>query len=174
MANTYIQIGSTVTVGASPQASIEFTSIPATYTDLFVVLSGRGNNAAVNVSLQMQFNNDTASNYNYKAIQGAGSGSPNSFGSTGTNIFCSSMPSANSTSSTFGNVGIYIPNYAGSTQKSVSIDSVGENNATEAYANIVAGLWTGTAAITSIKFTLYSSNSFVQYSTASLYGIKNS
>jgi hypothetical protein len=174
MANTYIQIGSTVTVGAGTAASIEFTSIPATYTDLFVALSGRSNNAAVNVSLQLQFNNDTASNYNYRAIQGSGSGVNSFAGTAGTNIFCSSMPSGNSTASTFGNAGIYIPNYAGSTQKSVSIDSVGENNATEAYANLVAGLWTGTAAITSIKFTLFSSNVFVQYSTASLYGVKNS
>jgi len=174
MANTYVQIGSTVTVGAGNAASIEFTSIPNTYTDLIVLLSGRSNNAAINVSLQMQFNNDTGNNYTYRALQGSGSAANSFSGVSGSNIFCSSMPSGNSTSNTFGSAYIYIPNYLASTQKSVSIDAVGENNATEAYTNLVAGLWTGTSAITSIKFTLFSSNVFVQNSTATLYGILKS
>ena len=43
MANTYVQIGSTVTVGVSGAASIDFSSIPSTYTDLVLKVSGRSN-----------------------------------------------------------------------------------------------------------------------------------
>jgi hypothetical protein len=41
MANTYIQIGSTVTVGAGGSTTITFSSIPATYTDLILKFSLR-------------------------------------------------------------------------------------------------------------------------------------
>jgi hypothetical protein len=67
---------------------------------------------------------------------------------------------------------IYIPNYAGSSNKSVSIDSVTENNATGAYSGLTAALFASTAAITS--FGISTGSNFVQYSTATLYGIKNS
>jgi hypothetical protein len=76
------------------------------------------------------------------------------------------------TASVFGNMQIYFPNYAGSTNKSVSADSVMENNATGAYMALTATLF-GTAAITSLTFTT-NNGSFVQHSSASLYGIKNS
>jgi hypothetical protein len=39
MANTYTLIASSVTVGSGGAANIEFTSIPATYTDLVSALS---------------------------------------------------------------------------------------------------------------------------------------
>jgi hypothetical protein len=77
------------------------------------------------------------------------------------------------TASTFANNEVTIPNYTSSNFKSYSVDSVTENNATQAYAIFVAGLWSNTAAITSITLGLSSAN-FVQYSTAYLYGIKNS
>jgi hypothetical protein len=82
------------------------------------------------------------------------------------------ISSGNATASTFGNFEIYLPNYAGSNNKSVSSDSVAENNATEAYTNLRALLWSSTAAINAIKFTLGAGN-FAQYSTATLYGISN-
>jgi hypothetical protein len=83
------------------------------------------------------------------------------------------IPTNGCTANTFGNGEIYIPNYAGSTQKSVSADAVAENNsATYIYSALNAGLWTGTAAITSIKLLIPSYN-FVQYSTAYLYGVSN-
>jgi hypothetical protein len=77
---------------------------------------------------------------------------------------------ANQTASTFNNAELYIPNYAGSTNKSFSVDSVNENNATLVDTAIMAGLWANTAAITSISIAGFS-QSITQYSTASLYGI---
>jgi hypothetical protein len=77
---------------------------------------------------------------------------------------------ADSTSNTFASSSLYIPNYAGSNQKSSSLDDVAENNATASIQEIVAQLWADTAAITSITLTANSGN-FVVGSTVSLYGI---
>ena len=74
------------------------------------------------------------------------------------------------TSNTFGSFEMYIPNYTGNTNKSVSIDSVSETNATAAIADLIAGLWSNTAAITSIRLTPDLGN-FMQHSTATLYGV---
>ena len=78
---------------------------------------------------------------------------------------------ANATANTFGNSEIYIPNYTGSNYKSISADSVSENNASAAYANLFAGLWSNTAAINQITLIPGASANFAQYSTATLYGI---
>ena len=79
-----------------------------------------------------------------------------------------------STANTFANGEFYIPNYAGSTNKSVSADGVTENNATAARATLTAGLWSNTAAINQITLLPIAGGTFAQYSTATLYGISNS
>ena len=73
----------------------------------------------------------------------------------------------------FNNIGIYIPNYAGSNNKSFSIDNAQENNITTAYSQLEAGLWSDSSAITSIRLTEQYGNNLVEYSTAYLYGISN-
>ena len=75
------------------------------------------------------------------------------------------------TASTFGNAELYIPNYTSSNNKSFSADSVTENNATAAYSQLIAGLWSNVTAITSLSLAP-SSGTFVQHSTATLYGVK--
>jgi hypothetical protein len=52
-------------------------------------------------------------------------------------------------------------------------DAVTENNGTTAFAKLSAGLWSDSAAITSVKLISQTGNNFVQYSTAYLYGISN-
>ena len=84
------------------------------------------------------------------------------------------VPANNATANTFGNHIIYIPNAFGSSYKSVSIDAVSETNATTAYSNIVAGLWSNSAAITSVALTEPNGGSnFATNSTAYLYGVSN-
>jgi hypothetical protein len=170
MANTYVKIGSTVTVGAGGASSIDFTSIPATYTDLKIVFSGRDGTGQVYGDGSIRFNNNTGSNYSRRRLLGNGSG-VSSGSETTTSITGWNSNGANSTANTFCNVEIYIPNYLSSSQKSVSIDCVVENNGTEGYDILVAGLWNQTAAINQVSIINLTSN-FVQYSTASLYGIK--
>lgn len=168
MAVTKIQ---TVTVGAGGAASIDFTSIPGTYTDLMVVLSARGSVSAVADEMLLTFNS-SASGYSARDLYGNGSSAASSSSSGAAFIAKIWMPLATATSNTFGSAQIYIPNYAGATNKSISSDSAAETNATTTYANIMAGLWANTSAITSITIKFGSGN-IVQYSSATLYGIKS-
>jgi hypothetical protein len=166
MAVTYKKIAS-VTVGSGGAANMDFTSIPATYTDLVIKISARGNNAT-ETSINVSFNGSTA-NFSNRYVQGNGAAASSAQAArlvgqvTGTNV----------TANTFANSETYIPNYAGSTNKSFSTDTVTENNATTAYQNLSAGLWSNTAAINQITLTP-ASGAFIQYSTATLYGISNS
>lgn len=170
MALTYQAIA-TVTVGSGGAATIDFQNIPGTYTDLLVKLSVRATNSGTDNQLRIQFNNNAVGNaFSGRFIQGSGS-SVTSFSST-TGYIVGGFNAATSTSSTFSNIEFYIPNYAGSNNKSSSVDSVMENNATTAYAEMNAILWSNTSAITSLTFLAPSAN-LAQYSTATLYGIKN-
>ena len=73
MANTFKKIA-IVTVGAGGASSIEFTSIPNTYSNLLVVLSVRTSKAgSYTGSFGMQFNGDTGSNYTNRDLYGTGS-----------------------------------------------------------------------------------------------------
>jgi hypothetical protein len=167
MATTYTLISS-VTVGAGGQAAMEFTSIPSTYTDLLIKISGRSalNDLADNASVS--FNNST-SNRSQRSLYTEVTNPPTSYTYTTFYIW---MPASTSTASTFGNTELYIPNYAGSNNKSFSGDSVGENNGTRTDLALNASLWSDTSAITSVKVTSNGGN-WVQYSTAYLYGISN-
>ena len=173
MATTYTLISS-VTVGSGGAANIEFTSIPATYTDLLVKLSGRSSRSAADAEeFSLTFNNNTSS-YSEVWLRGTGS-TVSSSKFSGSSIGQLGQPAAAATANTFGNWEFYIPNYAGSNNKSISLDGVTESNSTtagKALAYLHAGLWSNSAAITSIKI---SANAYLaeQYSTAYLYGISN-
>jgi hypothetical protein len=170
MATTYEAIA-TVTVGSGGASSISFSSIPATYTDLLVKISARSDYAATISRARLQLNSSTTG-YTTKLVYGDGSGTSSASSTDYITYFYST--GANATSSVFSNTEIYLPNYAGSNNKSSSSDSVTENNATSAFASLAAGLLTNTAAISSLTITDGNSGNFVQYSTATLYGIKNS
>lgn len=168
-ANTYTLIEKIV-VGAAGASSIEFTSIPQTYTDLVIKYALRGDAGAISRSVYVTFNNNTSS-YSDRYLQGDGSSASSGSNSGGTTkLYAGECTASTATSNTFGNQELYIPNYTGSNNKSVSIDAVAETNATTQYMSLVASLWSNSAAITSIKLVPGTGN-FVQYSTAYLYGV---
>lgn len=167
MATTYYKIA-TVTVGSGGASSVEFTSIPATYTDLLVMISARS--TGVDPNIMIRFNSSSA-NFSQKRLYTDGS----SVGSYGTYGEWSAWATLSTdTANTFGNSMIYIPNYTSSNNKSFSSDGVGENNATATNMTLGAELWSNTAAITGVSFIMGSNYNFAQYSSATLYGIKNS
>lgn len=169
MANTLKKI-QTITVGSGGASSIEFTSIPQTYTDLKLVLSARSTTSDSTNPWKfatISFNGNT-SNRTTRFLSGNGSTASSA---SDTTIY-TWVAGHNATASVFGNAEIYIPNYTSANNKSLSIDTVTENNATASYMNLQAGLWSNTAAITQVTITLDTGN-FVQYTTATLYGISN-
>lgn len=158
-----------IEVGSGGATSIDFNSIPQTYTDLQVVLSARttGSNPGYYVlDAYMKFNGST-SGYSSKMASGYGSGV-----FSNTTVFIGWIPSTEATANTFGSTLVNIPNYTSNTNKAYSVDEVSEsNNATGVYSAIVAGLWSNTSAISSISLTPQT-GVFVQYTSAALYGIK--
>jgi hypothetical protein len=156
------------------QASIEFTAIPDTFTDLVAVCSLRTTRTAAafdNAKIRL---NGTTTGYSERNLLGNGSSASSQSGSGNAFDFLNYTATNGGTSNTFGNSIVYIPNYTGSTNKSVSVDAVSENNGTQSAQAIGAGLWSNTAVITSITF-LGGVNEFtadlVAGSTVSLYGI---
>lgn len=178
MANTYTLIASS-TAGAGGTTAFDFTSIPSTYTHLVLRWSARQDLGAVAASDFIYVNGSQVS-YKGRWAEGSGSGT-SSYTYTGNFTYANAEgDGANATSNTFANAEICIPNYAGSVNKSFASISAMENNATTAYQVLGANLWSDTAVINRVTISTSATNvtggaqKFVQYSTAYLYGIKNS
>ena len=171
MANTYSLIASNTL--SSSAASVTFSSIPSTYTDLVLSVCARTNDTGPE-NLQIYFNTDTATNYSTTYLQGNGA-SATSARYTSQSVIQNpnTVEGTTYTSNTFGSIEIYIPSYTASQNKPVSLSGASENNATTAYINNGAGLWRNTAAITQIVIDQSGAN-FVSVSSFFLYGIKNS
>jgi hypothetical protein len=167
MANTFVKI-QTVTVGSGGAASIDFTSIPQTFTDLKLVTSARHTEASVSNDVLITINSST-SNFTARRVYGSGSAT----GSDTTARVVGVTVGASATASVFGNNEAYFPNYTSANFKAFSTDATGENNATLNFSFLIGNLWSSTSAITSITLTANGGN-FVQYTTATLYGIKSS
>ena len=168
MPDTFVKIA-TVTVGAGGASSIDFNSIPQTYTDLVIKLSSRVGSGNTYSNAVLSFNG-TSTTYRNIRLTGNGSSASSSTITGAAYLYVGEVNGDTSTSNTFGNLEIYIPNYTGSSFKSASSDGVTENNATQAFTALHANLWSDTAAITSMSFQ--SGGNYLQYTTATLYGIK--
>jgi hypothetical protein len=166
----------------SAAASVTFSSIPATYTDLVLKISARAENAGANgLSIDLRFNGDTATNYSYVVVRG--NSSVANSGAIGTQNYLRLQAAANSdlsTSNTFSNWETYIPSYTVSQNKPISSYWVQENNSSTAGESFIiaqAALWRNTAAITSIaiaNLTESPAKNFLSGSSFYLYGLKNS
>ena len=158
---------------SSSQASVTLGNggtLPQTYKTLKLVMSARTDSSGSTFEGFYLEPNANSSNLSNRYLEGNGASA--SSGSSASNMFIGVATGASATTSTFCNVEITIPNYTGSTNKPVSSDSVNETNATTAYQDLIAGLWSNTAAITSLKLILLSTNNFVSGSTFTLYGLK--
>jgi hypothetical protein len=166
MAMTLIE---TKTVGTATN-TLQFTSIPQTYTDLYITLSVR-TSIADNIGYTTLRVNNATTNWTTRFLQGNGSASVAGSSSSAPDFFGSG---GNTTSNTFGNGTVYIPNYTGSTNKALSIDLVSENNASGAFSamqRFVVALWSNTAAITSFEIVADGSTNLAVGTTVSIYGI---
>lgn len=157
-----MQLIQRIELGAN-QASISFASIPQTFTDLLIFSSLRGTDNNRDISAAV--NGSTSNLVSYRL---AGNGS-NAFSEPSTNTFVECAQNSY-TANTFSNTSIYIPNYTLNSNKSMSIDEVIENNATEGQQRLISVVRNISAAITSITFTK-TSGSFVTGSSMTLYGI---
>jgi hypothetical protein len=156
MPSTYEPIA---TASPSGISSVTFSSIPSTYTDLVVVVSG---STGGNDTIGLRFNSDSGSNYSYSQVYGDGS----TAGSTrGTNeTFARVGPYYNSQSITIASV----MNYSNSTTNKTVIARA--NNAGN-QVNALVSLWRNTAAISTLSVNAIFGQ-FNSGTTVTLYGIK--
>lgn len=151
---------------ATAVATVEFTSIPQTYTDLVILISSRAGVGDGN-GITTRPNGSTTSATSRQLYGTGSSATSNSFSAISSGFTNGSTETANTFSSSY----VYIPNYTSSTNKSFSTDSVMENNATQAFHSIVAGLWSNTSAITSLSFVTSDAGNFAVGTIFSLYGV---
>ena len=162
MAITYEPIATT-TLG-SAAASVTFSSISGSYTDLILVFNGTTVTTANNLSLQ--FNADTGSNYSMTRVRGNGSTADST---RFTNISMMYGPNISYTSTVPSPVIWQIQNYANTTTYKTAI---GRGGGSDTETTAVVGLWRNTAAITSIVVLVNSSQNMTSGSVLTLYGIK--
>lgn len=170
MANTYELISSNVL--ASAAASVTFSSIPATYTDLVLRWSARGATNFDTVSLRINGNSSVL--YSYRILRGTGSTavSGNDGGGDSQLPFSYGVVQSTYTASTFSSGEFYIPNYTTSQNRPIGSFQTQENNATASGIAVTAGLFRDTTAISSLTMT--GTGNLAAGSSFYLYGIKNS
>jgi len=157
-------------VSSGGAASITLTSIPSGYDYLYLLFSGRTNQAD-NLGYGEMTVNTSTSNWSTLILQGRSSTVTVASGATRPDPFVSG---GNTTADTFGVLGIYLYDYASANPKGIVLDLVTENNATGAFSAIQrwgSHEWNDSAAITSIEFTANSGSVYEQYSSVTLYGI---
>lgn len=162
----------TVTVGSGGASSIAFTSIPATYNDLEIRFSIRCASASIDEQLRIKVNGNAVGNaFSQRGFQGTGTSAASDNSATGWII--GAFNANNSAANIFTNATVYFFDYAAAQYKTYLVHSGMENNTSGGVSQELRGvMWSNTAAITSLEFITPSAN-FVQYSTATLYGIRN-
>ena len=158
---TYFPIATNTLVSSS--ASVTFSSISGSYTDLIAIFNGGSTTAGMDI--RCRFNSDSGSNYSFTYFTGNGS----------------STSSGRATSQTF--MPLDYNGYLNNSIQTVSIINLMNYSNTTTYKSTIsrfntssygldgaAGLWRSTSAITSIEF-FPSANSFLAGSTFTLYGI---
>jgi len=173
MPSTYTLISSNVL--SSSAASVTFSAIPSTYTDLVVRMSVRTDRASTEDELAIILNSVTTGTlYSNTNLYGNGTGVASDRTDGNRFEYRLRIDANNNTSNTFASVEFYVPSYTASQNKPVSIDLAQEENGTTAHRTAVAGLFRSTSAISNIEFRSDNSANFVSGSSFYLYGIKNS
>jgi hypothetical protein len=161
--STYIPIATNTLISAS--ASVTFSNIPATYTDLALVINGGG---SANINVSMQFNGDTASNYSITAVAGDGSAASSTRRTSQTAMRLDENAYTGTTLAA-SNLIVSIMNYANTTTFKTVLSR--SNNAGVGTSAIV-GLWRATpAAINQVVINAIGGNWSIG-SSFTLYGIK--
>jgi hypothetical protein len=167
MPTTYEPIATTTL--SSTASSIIFSSIPATYTDLKLVLNPVVSAGASDYAIYLNYNSDTGTNYSTTKLTGNGNTAASSAQTSANQILIYGTRGYTTTPS------LYIVDtfsYAGSTLKTCLISQSADYNGTGGVMAAV-GLWRSTSAITSLELLNFGANLFGIGTIATLYGIKN-
>jgi hypothetical protein len=153
MPATYDRIDKVTATGS--QSSISFTSIPATYTDLVLIING-----GAGVGYAVRLNGDSGSNYSWTRLYGDGSSAVSDRGTNQTDL------TSNWGGNTNNVIAVNIMNYSNTTTWKTALTRIGDN----AYTVALAGLWRNTAAVNQVS--IVGVGNWSSSTTFTLYGIK--
>ena len=163
--NTYTPIATT-TLG-SAASSYTFSSIPGTYTDLVLVVSGKYSTGTTGTTtVQIQVGNtslDTGANYSIVYLNGSGSAATSGVvgGTTSSGI--------GELENNSGNPGTVIAQYCNYANTTTYKTMLARANTSGSWVQVMVNLWRSTAAINTIK--VFSTATFGIGTTFTLYGI---
>ena len=144
-----------ITLGTAA-SSITFSSIPATYRDLVLVVNGT---ESANQYIAVRYNSDTGSNYSY--------------------VRMTDGPASASGTETFGRLGVGNPmdrflviaqimDYSATDKHKTWLS---RSNIPANFVGAIAGRWANTAAITSVNVLTTTADTYAIGTTFALYGI---
>lgn len=163
---TYEPIATT-TLG-SATATITFSSISGSYTDLIIAGGLRlDNDGSGAQNAIIRFNSDSGSNYSYTYLLGDGSSAASGRGTNGTELFVSTV--GNDDTNRYSAEIWQINNYSNTTTYKTALFKHMVNYGNQVQA--IVGLWRSTSAITAISVTASGSKNWAAGSTLTLYGI---
>jgi hypothetical protein len=167
MAKTYEKIATSTVTTATASQTITLNSIPSTYTDLRIVISGTTNTGGKVVYLR--FNGDTGTNYNTCELHASSASiASGALVASANGIKCNSQGTPNPSYAFL--VLADVLNYASSTSKKPVLTQAYEVDGTSRGPARNSGVWTSNNAITSV--TLATSSGTFNEVVATIYGIK--
>ena len=162
MTATYEPI-ETKTLGTAT-ASVTFSSIPQTYTDLVLVVNHSATTG--NPSISGRFNSDTGSNYSRTLFLGNGSSAGSNRGVNQTSLGLAIGIGSSTTRE-----GIMICNVFNYTNSTTYKTCIVRNNAASLGTEVSLTVWRNTSAVTAFE-VFVGSSTFTVGTTFTLYGIK--
>lgn len=161
----------------SATATITFSNIPTIYENLHVLWSARSAQANATTRINIKLNGTGGTSYSFTRMQATGTTASSSAVSNFDKWWGEYVSANDATSNTFGSGELYLPKYQSTERKPASFFSAAENATTvngDWYVSVLAAQANITSAITSIEFTLNTSDNFMTGSSFWLYGLKSS
>lgn len=166
--------------GTGSNATITFSSIPATYKHLQLRWLCRDTSGGIIPNnIRVEFNSDTGSNYTRHFLTGDGSAASATGQTAATVAGAPEIPKSTATGGMNANIfgaGILdILDYASTTKNKTMKALVGidYNTAnTNAQVNLFSSVWLSTSAVSTIKVYLANNSNFATGTSFALYGIK--
>lgn len=165
-----------VTLGGSA-ATIAFSSIPATFAHLMLVVYARGDVAATFTNVNLRFNGDTGADYDIENLT-ANSTTVSALGTASgaaTSGLAARVPGSTAPASAFSAGLIWIPHYTNTVGHkpwlSLSHDRETSGGVSDNVLALFAGIWFAAAAAINNVTLLPSSGNFVTGSRVTLYGL---
>jgi hypothetical protein len=169
--STYTPIATTTT--SASQASYTFTSIPNTYTDLILVVSGYGATVDGNIFACQVGNGsaDTGTNYSSTRLSGNGTSASSGRRTSVNRAFLSDGSGFPNSSSQISNYIVQFMNYANTTTYKTILSRANVASGTYPGTEAAVNLWRSTSAIDTIKVFPDPTETFAAGCVLTIYGI---